>query len=466
MTVTNHLDQPMLKGLFAPITDELDAADLSITGSLPHGLDGVFMRNGPNPRFEPISGYHMFDGDGMLHAITIRDGAASYRNRWLRTPQFLVEERAGRALYGGLGGMHTPTREERGDAGRTKNPANTNLMRHAGRYYALYEGALPTEFTTDLATLPEQTYGGKLAGSFTAHPRIDPRTGELFAFAYSPFAPHLRAFFIDPDGELDRIVDLDIPACSVMHDFAITETSLVFVDAPLIFDLEGAMAGGSPFKWDHNHGTRIGVVPRDGGDATWHEVDAGYVNHFWNAWDDGDKIVFSGSCSPGTGYSESKQSGHEGGSDAMPGLPTRFTLDRVTGRATAEVINDMPGDFTHINDAYLGVKSRFHTMGAFSGNPDIIGHFDTLVQFDDVNGTHTSWCDRPGNVIGDAVFAAAPDGTEENDGWMVCTVHDRTSGATDVAVLDAHDIAAGPIARIHLPQRLPFGFHAAWFANE
>ena len=251
-----------------------------------------------------------------------------------------------------------------------------------------------------------------------------------------------------------------------MHDFAITESSIVFVDAPLLFDLEGAMAGRSPFRWDPDHGTRIGVVPRAGGEAKWYEIEDSYVNHFWNAWDDRDRIVFSGSCSPGTGYSESKQSGDAGGADAMPGMPTRFVVNRSTGTATSETIDDLAGDFTHINEAYIGVRSRFHTMGAFSGKPDVIGHFDTLVQYDDVTGARTTWCDRPGNVIGDAIFAASPDASAENDGWMMCTVHDRATGATDVAVLDARDISAGPVARVHLPQRLPFGFHSAWFANE
>ena len=346
MSVTNHLKQPMLKGLFAPIADELDVPRLSVTGEVPLALDGMFVRNGPNPRFEPIGGYHMFDGDGMLHAVTIRDGKAKYRNRWIQTPALAAEERAGRALYGGLGEMHYPTRDEVGDAGRTKNPANTSQIRHAGRYFALFEGGLPTEFNADLSTGPVQTFGGRIEGSFTAHPRIDPRTGEMFAFAYSPLAPHLRAFFIDPAGELDHILDIDIPACSVMHDFAITETSLIFVDAPLLFDLPGVMAGGPPFRWDPNHGTRVGVVPRSdiegqGTGVKWYEVEDGYVNHFWNAWDDGDRIVVSGSCSPGTGYSESQTSGTEGGADAAPGMPTRFVINTATGATSTETIDDL-----------------------------------------------------------------------------------------------------------------------------
>ena len=463
MTVTNHLDQPMLRGLFVPLTDEIDVAELAVTGAIPPDLDGAFIRNGPNPRFEPIGGYHMFDGDGMLHSVTLNNGKASYRNRWIETAALAAETRLGRALYGGLGGMHTPTREERGDAGRTKNPANTNIVRHAGRYLALFEGGPPTEVTADLATVGVLDYNGRIPGSFTAHPRVDPRTGEMFAFAYSPFPPHMQVFHFDPQGELTRVVNIDTPACSVMHDFAITATSLVFVDSPLLFDLAGVMAGGPPFRWDANHGTRVGIMARGGDTVRWFDVEDGYVNHFWNAWDDGDKIEFSGSRSPGTGYVESDSSGESGGTDAAPGLPTRFIIDLALGTATTETIDDLGGDFPHINDAYTGVRSRFHAMSAFRGTPDVIGHFDTVVVYDDQTGARAMWHAGNNTVVGDVVFAGAPNATAENDGWLMCTVHDRATGATDLAIIDATEVSKGPIARVHMPQRLPFGFHAQWF---
>jgi len=141
-------------------------------------------------------------------------------------------------------------------------------------------------------------------------------------------------------------------------------------------------------------------------------------------------------------------------------------VDLVRGRATTEQIDDLGGDFTRINPAYTGIRSRYHTMGAFHGRPDVIGHFDTVVQYDDVSGTRTDWYAGPGMVVGEAVFAPAPDGEAENDGWLLCTLHERATGATDLAVLDARDVAGGPVATVHLPRRVPFGFHSCWFAAE
>jgi len=135
--VTNSRNQPFLAGEMAPVTDELDVASCRTTGEVPGDLLGKFIQNGPNPRFEPLGRYHMFDGDGMLHAIEFAEGRVSYRNRWIRTPMLAAEMRAGRALYPGLADlMNFPDASLVGDAGPIKNPANTNIIRHAGKYLA------------------------------------------------------------------------------------------------------------------------------------------------------------------------------------------------------------------------------------------------------------------------------------------------------------------------------------------
>ena len=465
--VTNHLDQPMLSGAFVPVDDELDVAPLAITGELPERLAGRFVRNGPNPMFEPLGRYHMFDGDGMLHSVTIDGGRAAYRNRWIQTPALRAEQRNGRAIYGGLGQLRIPTPEEAGDGGLVKNPANTNLVHHAGRYLALWEGGLPTEVTADLETVGPYDFGGRLDGAFTAHPRIDPRTGEMFAFAYLPFEPHLRTYRVDASGALVDVFDIPRPDCPVMHDFVITEHHLVLLEAPLVFDLPSMLAGGDPFRWDPDHGSRLAVVPRGGGEVRWFEVEDGYVNHFWNAWEVDGVIELSGSRVFESAFTTAEGGAADvAGADAEAGRPARYTIDLAAGTAKAEQVDDLGGDFTRINDAWTGVQTRYHSMSAFHGRAEAVGHFDSVVQYDLGSGTRADWWAGPGMLVGEAVFAADPDGTDERDGWLLATVHDRSTGDTDLAVLDAHDVAAGPVARIHFPRRIPFGFHASWFGAE
>jgi len=464
MTVTNARHQPMLSGAFVPVADELDVDGLRVSGTLPEALQGTFIRNGPNPMFEPRGRYHMFDGDGMLHAITIRDGHASYRNRWIRTAALEAERRAGRALYGGVGEMHFPSREEVGDAGSLKNPANTHIVRHAGHDLALWEGGLPTEVTPDLETVGPYDFGGRLDGALTAHPKIDPRTGELLAFAYLPFPPYLRYYQVDAGGALVRSVDVPLETAVVMHDFAITEHHVVFVESPMVFDLAAALAGESMFRWDPDHGTRVGVLPRDGDEATWYEADDTYLNHFWNAWEEGQSIVFAGSRQVGSAFTAGKGGAMDDASaDAEPGRPTRFVVDRAAGKVRVDQFDEMGGDYTRINDAYCGVRSRYLYMGGFSGEATIVGHFDTVVKYDDASGERTTWGVGAGCITGEACFAPDPDGVAEDDGWLLAHVTDRGAGTTDMVVLDAREVAAGPIARIHLPWRLPFGFHVNWF---
>ncbi len=161
----------------------------------------------------------------------------------------------------------------------------------------------------------------------------------------------------------------------------VDEHHLVFVDSPLLFDLVGLLEGRAPFRWDDDHGTRIGVVGRDDGEVRWFEVEDGYVNHFWNAWEDGDTIVMSGSCTTGSAFTVGQGgAADQEGAEAEPGRPTRLTVDLATGRTTKEQFDDLGGDFPRINDAYTGVRSRYHSMGAFRGAADLVGHFDTMVQ--------------------------------------------------------------------------------------
>ncbi len=472
--VTNERDQPMLSGLFTPLATESDDVALEVTGDLPAGLSGMYIRNGPNPLFEPRGGYHMFDGDAMLHRVVFGDGQPVYRSRWIRTSALEAEIAAGRSLYGGLGGLHLPSRKEVGTAGAIKNPANTNIIEHAGRFLALYEAAPATEVTAELETVGLQTFGGQLTGPFTAHPKVDPRTGELHAFSYLSEPPFLQYHQIDSSGELVRTVDIELTEAVVMHDFVVTENYVVFVDSPLLMDLESALNGGSMFRWEPAHGTRIGVLAHGEDEVRWFQTEDAYVNHFWNGWVEDGVLTFSGSVLTGEAYSTSENSAMTTeGAQADPGTPTRFSVNFSSGAVLQEQLDDLGGDFPRINEQYLGVKNRYRYMVAFSGVPDVIGHFDTVVSYDDLSGERATWFAGPGMVVGEAVFVADPEGDNENDGWLIAVVSPRGLAAdslisdslrSDLVVMDARDVAAGPIARVHLPERLPFGFHGDYFA--
>lgn len=471
--LTGHVDnpehQPDLEGNLFPVGEEVDVARLEITGALPAGLEGSFVRNGPNPLFQPLGRYHMFDGDGMLHGITFEGGDASYRNRWIRSKGLQAEAELGRAVYPGLSDvLNFPDASLVGDAGPVKNPANTHIIRHAGHYLALWEGGLPTEVTASLDTIGEYDFDGKLHGAMTAHPRIDPRTGEMFFFSYSVFEPVVRYFVVDADGTLVHKAKLEVPAPVMMHDFVITEHHAVFLDSPIVFDVAN-MGKGPMVQWRPENGTRIGVLPRRGGadDIRWFEIDPGHVQHFWNGWADGDRIEFSGTRfdHPEFGIDTTGPL-DESSADNTPPYPARFWVDLSTDRAGWEQTDDLGGDFARFNDDLTGVRSRCHYMSAVVDPDRRLGDFDTIVRYDDATGERQVWTAGPSGHVGESVFAADPQGSAEDDGWLINAVYDDATDRTDVCVLDARNVSAGPIARVHLPRRMPFGFHANWFSAD
>jgi carotenoid cleavage dioxygenase len=235
-----------LRGNYAPVKEEVTAFDLPVRGAIPPSLRGRYARNGPNPRTGQSP--HWFMGDGMLHGIELRDGGAAwYRNRWVRTRAFLEDARGVSA---------------EGEVDLTVGVANTHVVAHAGRIFALVESSFPTEVTRELKTVGSFDFAGRLTTAMTAHPKICPRTGELHFFGYSFKPPFLTYHRADSAGRLVQSEVIDVPGPTMIHDFAITDRHVVFMDLPIVFDLELAMAGTMPYRWSDDYGARVGIVPR------------------------------------------------------------------------------------------------------------------------------------------------------------------------------------------------------------
>ncbi len=456
-----------LTGVHAPVTDELDV-ELAIEGELPRGLRGRYLRNGPNPVFPPKDRYHLFDGDGMLHALDFEDGRVRYRNRWVQTAALATERRLGHAVYGGLADPNPPSPDIfLDDEPRSRNPANTNIIRHAGRYLALWEGGQPTVVTPDLETVGLDDFAGELVGSMTAHPRIDPVDGKLLFFGYSPFPPHLRYHEVDAQGKLTRTVEIDLPNPVMIHDFLVTHEHVVFFDSPAVFDLAGFRETGSAIKWAPEEGTRIGIMPRDGdaSDLRWLEIPTAYVFHFLNAWTEGERVRVFGTPSPWVGLDFEHDTPPEG-------LDTNtymheWTVDLGAGTVETRRTSELPGEFCKVADAVAGVPHRYGYMCSFSSGECDGPYFDGFTQLDLERDTETSWSE-PGKIFGEVAFAPDAEDTsgDERAGWIVGYAHAADGSSSEFLVTDARDVAAGPIARIAMPRRVPLGFHGNWMTPE
>lgn len=460
-------DQAWLTGLYEPVDDELDVTGLTVTGELPAALHGTYLRNGPNPAFPPPGRYHLFDGDGMLHGVTLGGGRASYRNRWIASRGLAVERRAGRALYSGLSDFRLPEPEVVAQGGLMKNTANTHVVRHAGRILALMEGAPPTEVTPGLDTVGEYDFGGALAGAMTAHPKVDPATGEMVFFGYSPFPPHLRVHSADPHGRLTWSTAVDLPAPVMMHDFVVTERRVVVFDLPAVFDIEGMLGGtgegGGFIRWAPDRGARIGVLDRGapGDTIRWVEVDPFWVFHFLNGWDDGEAVVVEGCRADRLNVTFG-----DAEPEAVPTSLCRWRIDPTAGTVTTEQIDDRPADFPRVADSAAGLAARYGYLASARDWNAVDVDFGGVTKYDLRTGATAALHWGAGEAGGEAVFAPDPDrspASGEDAGWLLCFVHDKATRATDLVVADAQ--AMEEVARIRLPRRVPFGFHGSWLPD-
>ncbi|MDQ2638747.1 MAG: carotenoid oxygenase family protein [Actinomycetota bacterium] len=436
-------DQFFRQGNYAPVTDELTEFDLPVEGAIPPELDGWYLRNGPNPR---QASAHWFVGDGMIHGVRIEGGrAAWYRNRWVRTESFEKD---------------FPLYNADGSRNLRSSVANTHVVNHAGKTLALVEASLPYEITNDLETLGAYDFGGKLVDSMTAHPKICPTTGEMHFFGYgSIFAPHVTYHRAEADGELSINRPLDVPALTMMHDFALTAKHVVFMDLPLVFNLDIAMKAESdmPYRWDDNYGARFGVLRRDDpfGEVRWFDIDPCYVFHVANAYDtagpDGDHIELQA-----VRYPELWRD--SGGFDA-DGVLWSWTIDLRTGTVTERQLDDRAVEFPRIDDRLATLPARYAVS---VGDNRLVRHdLSTGDAVEHVFGTPES----PG-VPGEAVFVPSTSGpADESSGWYLGYVYDPARDGSDLVIIDASDFTGAPAARIKLPQRVPFGFHGNWISS-
>jgi carotenoid cleavage dioxygenase-like enzyme len=452
---------PFLSGNFAPVRSEDDFA-LPVTGALPAGLKGTLYRNGPNPQFDPRdANYHWFVGDGMLHAFTVADGKVTYRNRWVRTNKWALENTAGQALFGSWGNPMTTDPSVLGVV--SDGAANTNIIQHAGRLLALEEAHAPFEMTgPDLATVGKYDLGGKV----TAHPKACPTTGELVFFAYAddpmPLSNKISWGLADKDGKLIKRETFEAPYCSMIHDFAVTESHVVIPVLPLTGSLERAMSGKPVFAWEPEKGARLAVMRRGEGVAglRWIDVPACYAFHVMNAFDAGDTIVVDVmryAAAPLFPNADGTK-----GENAAAYL-VRWTIDLSAGTVTETALDDIAGEFPRFDERLAGMPYRH---GWFVGQTLKPGDFrsNIVVHVDLSAGTRKTWSVPPGDAITEAVFTAASDDAPEGEGWLTAVIYRADEDVSDFVVFDALDIEKGPIASARLPRRMPFGFHGNWVA--
>lgn len=479
-----------LAGAYAPVQEEVTLTSLPVEGRIPDHLDGRYLRIGPNPVADPGPDYHWFLGDGMVHGLRLRDGRAEwYRNRFVRSPKVAAE----------LG--EEPHRGAKPHAGMDFSP-NTNIVGHAGRTLALVEGGpRPYELTEDLDTVGPCDFDGTLRGGYSAHPLIDPDSGEMHAVSYFfGWGNRVRYTVTGTDGRVKKSVDIPVHGSPMMHSFALTEKYVILLDLPAVFSIPTVLrgvprgirpfarmalnsfigrhripervaaammaAGGNsdnvgsstsdlPYRWDEAYPARLGLMARDG-DAKqirWFDVDPCYVFHPLNAFDQGDTVVLDAVRHPRM-FATAINGPGEGASSL-----TRWTLNLKTGRVDEHQLDTRSQEFPSIDERRVGRPHRYGYSIHYADRE----RSDGILRYDFTAGTETAQMLDPGETAGEFTFVPNSTGAAEHDGILMGFIHDATTDTSRLSLLDAATLEE--IASVQLPVKVPAGFHGNWIPN-
>ena len=436
-----------LQGNWAPVKEELTVSDLEVKGEVPKEINGLYIRYGMNPR----SGFsdHWFFGNGMLHGFNFEDGKVSYKNRYVRTPYYEKDL----DIIGSFGDL-------------SASPANTHIIKHADKFLALEEAHLPWEVDENLETKGVYDFNGKLKGAMTAHPRTCPKTGELLFFSYSVMSePYLTYYRVNPVGKLVQIEPIELPRAVMMHDWNVTENHVVFMDLPIISDMNLAVETGSPFGFKPEFGARLGVMPREGSnsDVRWFDIDPCYVFHPLNSYEEGNKIIL---------HVCRQQEAMVGGFQDIYGGETtvarlwKWTIDLELGSVKEEQIDDAPCDFPRIDDRRIGFKNDYGYFTTLETDVESLTIGRHLLKYDLVNGKRLTH-DLGENVTGgEALFVPRTANSSEDDGWVISLAYEAETDRSKLLIINSQDFESAPVAEIYAPQRVPNGAHGSWVSKE
>jgi carotenoid cleavage dioxygenase len=439
---------PFLTGIHEPMTEELTLHDLVVEGTIPPELDGRYVRIGPNAVAPDPRTYHFFVGDGMLHGVRIRDGRAIwYRNRWIRS----TDVAKARGFAAAPGPRHI------------FDTVNTSVLNHAGAGWALVEaGSTPVRFDEELDDQRYDDFEGTLPGSFTAHPRCDPATGELHALCYEATDQRrVRYNVVDSGGRVRRSVTIPVEHGPLIHDCAITDRFVIVLDLPLTLSLSVIMAGhGFPYRWNDKHPARIGLLPREGEAESiiWLPINPCFVFHIANAYDlpDGrlvldviayDRMFAADNLAP----------------DEQPRGFERWTIDPETGAVTQMTLDPTPQELPVIDDRRVGRPYRYaYSLGLPAEMTESLVGEAPLIKHDLDQRSTTHHAFGPGRLAGEFVFVPRSAEAAEDEGWLMGFVNEADGATTSLEILNAHDMASAPVATVRLPHRIPPGIHGAW----
>jgi len=474
---------PTFMTIDEPFRFEGEVFDLEVEGELPAELAGTFFRVGPDQQFPPKMGdANPFNGDGIVTAFRFKNGHVDMQHRYVRTHRFVAERAARRGLFGDY---RNPFTDDPSVQGIERTVSNTNVVPHAGHLLAMKEDGRP--YAMDPVTLETRQlwdWNGQMkATSFTAHPKIDPETGDLVGYAYAAkgeATKDIACYTFDRNGQLLREIWLESPHAAMIHDCGVTPNYIVLPVIPQLMDLERIKRGGILFQWDPNADQIYIVIPRDGDakDARFFRAPNAFPGHVINAFEDGDKVYLDlPIVNDNVFWFFPDANGQAPNPASLRTEIVRWCFDMGASGETpsAKVVAELAGEFPHVDDRYAGRPYRYAFMqatdptkpyNAEKAGPIMGFFFNTFLSMDMATGKTKSWFVGDTSSTQEPIFVPRSATAPEGDGYVMGVVNRRAENRSDLLVFDAQRIDEGPIATVRIPVRLKYAIHGNWVPAE
>ncbi len=465
-------DTPAFTGFFKPERWEADIPDCEVEGEIPAELDGAFFRVQPDPQMPPRLGNDIaFNGDGAISQFRIKNGRVDFKHRWVRTDKFRLERDAGEALFGAY---RNPLKDDPRVKGRYRGTANTNAFFHGGYLFGLKEDSPAVAMDANtLETFGYHDFDGQVTSpTFTAHPKIDPHTGNMCCFGYAAkglLTKDVVYYEITPEGQKIREVWFEVPYYNMMHDFGLTKDYAVFHIVPSTSSWERREAGLPHFGFDTTMPVHMVVLPRDGDakDIKTFTAPNMFASHVMNAFNDGTKIHFDTPEAKNNMFPffPDWHGAEFNGFEAQSYL-TRWTVDMDSNSGAFEKrerLTDFVGEFPRIDERYQTEHYRHGWllgMGMGPGSRASLGHLDLAT------GKTKVFQAGENRSLQEPCFIPRSKDAPEGEGYIVQLQPHSDDGASDLLLFDAQRVDEGPIATIRIPRRMRFGLHGNWVPGE
>ncbi|CAH1439731.1 unnamed protein product [Lactuca virosa] len=471
-----------ISGNFAPVPEQAVKHNLPVNGSIPDCINGVYVRNGANPLFEPVAGHHLFDGDGMVHAVSIDGNSVSYSCKLTETNRLIQEREMGRPVFPkAIGELHGHSGVARlalfyarsllglVDHSKGMGVANAGLIYFNNRLLAMSEDDLPYQIritpSSDIETVGRYDFSEQHMSTMIAHPKLDPVTGEMFALSYDVVKkPYLKYFKFSKDGGKSPDVEIPLDVPTMMHDFAITENFVVVPDQQVVFKLQEMIKGGSPVIYDKDKKSRFGILPKNAetsDDMIWVESPETFCFHLWNAWEEpeSNEVVVIGSCMtpPDSIFNECDENLKSVLSEIRINLKTR----RSTKRSILHESEQVNLEAGMVNRDKLGRKTQFAYLAIAEPWPKVSG----FAKVDLTTGEIKKFFYGDERYGGEPFFLPSGLNSErEDDGYILSFVHDEKTWKSELQIINAMTMLME--ASVKLPSRVPYGFHGTFISSK